>query len=453
MKGVPNRPANLGRMSRLSTLQKMTLEELIDASSLSPPQWIVIGLCALVAMIDGFDTQSIGLAAPDIAAAWSVPVGQFGPVFSAGLFGGLLGATLFGAIADRLGRKPALLIAVASFGLVTLATPFCSSMPQLVAVRVLTGLGLGGALPAAISLTAEYAPRRLRATLVSLMFCGFPLGAVFGGLVAAKMLPAQGWTSIFYLGGAAPLVLLPVLALLLPESARYLAHRKPELLERLLKKWGWSDRWNGESGTVLDHAPGSVRELFADGLGGRTILLWATLFCSLLLTYLLINWVPILARRAGIGTQGAVLAVSTLNLGSIFGSLIIGRFSDRWGAMKMLGVAFLLGGLAVACLGLNPGSAAQMIGIAFVAGFFSIGAQICTVALSPTLYDTALRATGVGWAMAAGRTGAIVGPLIGGALLAGGLSPAALFLMVGAVSLLAAVTMGILSTIKPATAV
>lgn len=430
------------------TLQKTTLEELIDTSPLSPPQWIVIGLCALVAMIDGFDTQSIGLAAPDIAAAWSVPVGQFGPVFSAGLFGGLLGATLFGAIADRRGRKPALVLAVGSFGLVTLATPFCDSMPQLVAVRVLTGLGLGGALPSAISLTAEYAPRRLRATLVSVMFCGFPLGAVFGGLIAAKMLPVHGWTSIFYLGAAAPLALLPVLALLLPESARFLAHRKPERLERLLRKWGWAERWNGESGAVLDHARGSVRGLFADGLGGRTVLLWITLFCSLLLTYLLINWIPILARRAGIGTQGAVLAVSTLNLGSIFGSFIIGRLSDRWGAMKMLGFAFLIGGVAVACLGLNPGSTVHMVGIAFLAGFFSLGAQICAVALSPTLYTTALRATGVGWAMAAGRTGAIVGPLAGGALLAGGLSPATLFLMVGAVSLVAAVTMGILSTIK-----
>jgi MFS transporter, AAHS family, 4-hydroxybenzoate transporter len=431
--------------------QRMTLESLINVSPLSLPQFTVIGLCALVAMVDGFDTQCIGLVAPEIAVAWNVSVAQFGLVFGAGLFGGLLGGMAFGAIADRLGRKPALLLAVCIFSAMTLLTPVCTAMTQLTTVRLLTGVGLGGALPAIISLTSEYAPYRLRATLVAVMFCGFPLGAALGGLITARVMPVYGWTSVFYLGGGAPLLLLLPLSLFLPESARFLAHRKPDRLERLLRKLGWEERWNGESGSVANSVRGSVRGLFSDGLASRTVLLWATLFCSLLLSYFLINWMPVLARHAGIQIQGAVIAVTMLNFGGLLGCLTIGQLSDRFGATRVVGLAFVIGGVAVTCLGLNGGSSVQMVCTAFLAGFFSIGGQMCTVALVPTFYNTGLRATGVGWSMAAGRFGAISGPIVGGALLAAGLSASILFLIVGGVSLVAAMAMLTLGTIKPVT--
>jgi AAHS family 4-hydroxybenzoate transporter-like MFS transporter len=429
--------------------QKMTLEELIDASGLSLPQLTVVGLCALVAMIDGFDTQCIGLAAPEIGAAWKAPTAQFGLIFGIGLFGGLLGGLSFGAIADRIGRKPALLVAVCIFTLATLTTPFCTAMNQLALVRLVTGFGLGGALPAFVSLTSEYAPRRLQATFVAVMFCGFPLGAMLGGLISARMMPAYGWTSVFYLGGVAPLVLLPFLALLLPESARFLAQRNPERLARQINRLGWAERWNGEAGLLAKGPKTSVRGLFADGLASRTILLWITIFCSLLLSYFLLNWMPLLARRTGIGIQGAVLAVAAMNLGGIAGCLSMGWLADRYGAAKIIGSAFVLGGFAVAALGLNGGSSTLLISVGFVAGFLSIGAQQCTVALCPMYYSTSLRGTGVGWSMAAGRIGAIVGPVLGGVLLAAGLSAGTLFLIVGGVSLVAAAATLTLGVIKP----
>jgi AAHS family 4-hydroxybenzoate transporter-like MFS transporter len=428
---------------------KMTLEELIDASRLSLPQLTVVGLCGLVAMIDGFDTQCIGLAAPEIATAWRVPAAQFGLIFGIGLFGGLLGGLSFGSIADRIGRKPALQLAVCIFTVATLTTPFCTTMAQLALVRLVTGLGLGGALPAIVSLTSEYAPRRLRATSVAVMFCGFPLGAMLGGLISARLMPAYGWTSVFYLGGVAPLLLLPFLVVFLPESARFLAQRNPERLMRLLKTLDWAQRWNGEVGPIAKGPRSSVRGLFADGLASRTLLLWATLFCSLLLSYFLLNWMPMLARRTGIGIQGAVLAAAALNLGGLLGCLSMGWLADRYDAANVVGLAFILGGVAVAGLGLNGGSSTLLVCVAFLAGFLSIGAQMCTVALCPMFYKTSLRATGVGWSMAAGRIGAIVGPVIGGVLLAAGLSAWALFLIVGGVSLLASVAMLVLGAIKP----
>ena len=178
--------------------KELSLESMVDTCPLGRAQIWIIVMCALVAMVDGFDTQSIALVAPAITAAWYVAPAGFGLVFGAGLFGGLVGALVFGVCGDRFGRRPALLAAVALFGVATSITPFTTSLSMLAVVRLVTGLGLGGALPTVISLTSEYAPARLRATLVALMFCGFPLGAVIGGVVSAGIIPACGWKSVFY---------------------------------------------------------------------------------------------------------------------------------------------------------------------------------------------------------------------------------------------------------------
>jgi AAHS family 4-hydroxybenzoate transporter-like MFS transporter len=356
----------------------------------------------------------------------------------------LLGALGFGAIADRLGRKPAVLLAVLLFGIATLLTPYVTNMRELMAARIVTGIGLGGALPSIISITSEYSPQRLRATLVSIMFCGFPIGAVVGGLISSRMIPAYGWTSVFYLGGVIPLLLLPLFAAFVPESVRFLAQRNPARLAHSLDQLGWADQWNGEIGPKREERPASVRGLFAPGLAGATLLLWATLFLSLLLTYFLINWIPMLAKQSGVGIQQAVLAVTALNFGGLLGCLSVGRLADRYGRTMIISGAFLLGAVAVAALGMAGKSGGILIGVAFLSGFFSIGAQMCTVALTSTYYSTALRATGVGWSMAAGRTGAISGPVIGGALIATGLNAPILFLIGGLVSFAAGGTVFIL---------
>jgi AAHS family 4-hydroxybenzoate transporter-like MFS transporter len=414
------------------------LDTILDSGRLRRPQVMVVLLCALVATIDGFDTQAIALVAPDIAEEWGVAPAVFGVVFGIGLFGGLLGGLLFGVAGDRFGRKPVLLAATGLFGVVSLLTPLADSVPALVVVRLVTGFGLGGALPVIIALTSEYTPARMRATVVGLMFCGFPLGAVVGGLASARLIPAFGWESVFVAGGVVPLLLIPLLVWRLPESARYLALRGDrDGLVRVLRRMGialTADEIRAEPA----EARSPVVRLFTEGRAGGTVLLWATLFLSLLLTYLLTNWIPLVARGAGVDASGAIYGLVALNLGAIVGCVIIGRLADRSRPTVVIGLAFLLGAVAIAAIGRSAASGPLLIGTSFVTGVLAIGAQMCTVALCAGFYETSLRSTGVGWAVGVGRIGGIVGPVLGGMLIAVGTSVPDLFLVTALASVAAA---------------
>ncbi|MGQ7932280.1 MFS transporter [Paraburkholderia sp. D1E] len=420
---------------------KRDLESIIDASPVSRFQVAIMMLCALVAMLDGFDTQTIAFVAPAIIKDWHVAPSAFGAVFGAGLLGGLLGAIIFGVVSDRLGRKPVLLGTVLLFSVASLLTPLCNSLPSLTAIRFITGLGLGGALPCFVSLTSEYAPRRLRSTLVTTMFCGFPLGAVIGGLVSAHLIPAFGWPSVFVVGGVLPLFTIPLLAAFAPESAHFLELRRDHAaIARVLRHMRSEFDWSGQLPNLGYGTGVPVVNLFREGRAPGTILLWITLFLSLLLTYFLVNWVPIVAERNGLGIASAVRAASMLNFGSIFGCIVLGRIGDRFGMARVVGCAFALGAVAIALLGVAGDSALLLGTIAFFAGFFSLGAQVCTVAMCAGFYDTFFRATGIGWSMGVGRLGAIVGPVLGGLLLGAGMAPSTIFLVIGSASIGAAIT-------------
>lgn len=415
------------------------LDTIIDAGRVSGFQFLTMVLCALVAMMDGFDTQSIAFVAPELANAWHIEPAIFGPVFGAGLFGGMLGAMAFGPAGDRFGRKATLILAVALFATGSLVTPLAGSVTQLGVIRFGTGLGLGGALPIVISLTSEYAPKRLRSTLVALMFCGFPLGAVIGAVLSAKLIPSFGWKSVFIAGGGFPLVLLPLFVVFVPESARFLALQgKQSAIAVILKRMGATAAWNGRASATdfLTRTP--LSSLFAGGRALGTVLLWGTFFLSLLLSYFLLNWIPVVARQAGHDIQAAVLAVAMLNLGAIGGCVVLGRLADRFGQAPVIGTGYLLGAFAIALIGQVGESAALLLVISFVTGFLSIGAQMCTVALCASFYETRLRATGVGWTMGIGRIGAIIGPVLGGLLIAAGIAAPAFFLIAGLTSLGAA---------------
>jgi AAHS family 4-hydroxybenzoate transporter-like MFS transporter len=415
------------------------LDSIIDDGRISGFQITIIALCGLIAMLDGFDTQAIAFVAPEIITAWGIAPGAFGPVFAAGLFGGLIGALVFGAAGDRVGRKPALFCSILLLSIASLVTPLVHSLGPLIGLRFIAGIGLGGALPGFISLSSEYAPQRLRGTLVAIMFCGFPLGAVFGGAASAWLIPAFGWKSVLLAGGVLPLAVLPFFMALVPESVRFLAvkgdHRA---IVRILHRMKPEILWNGIVAPTETHSNSPISSLFTEGRALGTILLWITFFLSLLLTYFLINWIPIVARRSGMGIEKAVLAVSILNLGAVVGCVVLGRLTDRFGPSVVIGVSYVFGAVAIACMGYAESSSALLYLTAFFAGAFSIGAQICTVALCATFYETFLRATGVGWAMGIGRTGAIAGPVFGGMLLSAGVRPAILFAVAGATSFAAA---------------
>lgn len=416
----------------------MPLDALIDLSPMTGFQWRILVACAVIAMIDGFDTQAIALVAPEIARSWRVAPAAFGPVFGIGILGGLVGGMTFGLACDKFGRKPCLLLAMFLFGVTSLATPWVTSIAELRVLRLLTGFGLGGALPCIIALTSEFAPRRLRASTVSWMFCGFPLGAMLGGVAAAFILPTIGWRAIFLIGGAIPLALLPLVALTMPESIRLLAQRGDiRGVARTLGRMGLAARWNGEAPPAPPPVRTPLVSLFTQGRATGTLLIWTTLFLSLVMAYFLLNWLPLVARGTGVGLRGAVLAVAALNFGTVAGCLILGPLANRRPAL-VIGGAYLLGAVSIALIGQAGQSSSLLLAASFAAGFFATGAQFCTIALGAAFYETWLRATGVGWSMGIARIGGVVGPVLGGLLVGAATGAPTLFLIAGLVSLAAA---------------
>ena len=388
--------------------------------------------CAAVLFLDGFDTQAIGYVAPDLARDWGLARGALGPVFSAGLFGLMIGALVFGPVADHIGRKKIIILSTAAFGIGTLATVFAQDITSLLVIRFLTGLGLGGALPNAVALTSEFSPHRRRATMVMAMFVGFSVGAALGGLIAAALIPAFGWRSVFLIGGIAPLILAPFLALRLPESVRFLAltgqadARVAELLARVAPSVRFPPAIRfGIHEAKLAGLP--LAHLFSEGRALATLVLWIVFFMSLLDLYLLSNWLPTVLNDLGASVSMAVAVGAMFQVGGVVGTFALGQFIDRF-SFRALSLTYLLAAVAVAAIGYSGQSIALATLAIFCAGFCIIGGQIAANALAATYYPTMVRSTGVGWALGIGRIGSIVGPLIGGILFARHVGAESLFL-------------------------
>jgi len=302
------------------------LAEFIDQQPVGGFQFRLLLTCAAVLFLDGFDTQAIGYVAPALAKEWGLTKGALGPVFSAGLFGLMIGALVFGPLADRVGRKKIIILSTLAFGIGALVTAFVQDVNMLLAIRFLTGLGLGGAMPNAIAMTSEFNPRRRRATMLMIMFCGFSVGAALGGLLAAALIPQFGWRSVFVVGGVAPLLLVPILALRLPESVRFLAltGRANERVAQLLTFISPKAVFAPATQFVI-HEPGlagiPVLHLFREGRTPVTLLLWVVFFMSLLDLYFLSNWLPTVLNDLGASVSSAAAIGSMLQVGGVSGRL------------------------------------------------------------------------------------------------------------------------------------
>jgi AAHS family 4-hydroxybenzoate transporter-like MFS transporter len=416
---------------------------LIDRNRLGRIQVVAILLCGLIAILDGFDTQAIAFVAPVVARDWGLDVSAFGPVFGSGLLGLMLGALVFGPVADHVGRKRVLIGATLWFGVFAALTGTADSMAELLAYRFVTGIGLGAALPNVIALTSEYAPARSRATLITVMFCGFPLGAVLGGLASAPLIAAFGWPAVFYMGGILPLLLAPALVLWLPESIRFLVQRGGSAA-RVAAICGRIDGGRaydaGQRFVIddkkLDGMP--VKHLFREQRGWGTAALWLVFFCNLLLIYFLINWLPSVLREAGLSLDRAIIGTVALNAGGIAGGLALGRLIDRRGPFGVLGGAYLVGALFIVLIGSLDAGVGGLMAVIALTGFCVLGTQFGINALAASYYPTSIRSTGVGWALGIGRIGSIVGPVVGGIVLALDWSIAEIFLVTAVPAVIAA---------------
>jgi MFS transporter, AAHS family, 4-hydroxybenzoate transporter len=421
-------------------------ESALENQKIGGLQIRVAALCTLIQICDGYDINSIGWAVPSLTHVWSLPGPAFTTAFLWSSIGILVGALSAGPIGDRVGRKPLLLASVTIFGLASLLSAFAPSLYMLTVLRFFTGLGIGGAFPGAATLAGDYAPHRLRATMIMATFTGAPLGGFVGGQIVALLLPHFGWPIIFILGGVFPLALVLVLALWLPESPRFLARkanlspRQAALLERLDIAPGRTELH------PVDVAEGNpVKMLFGQGYALQTILLWVIFFCSLMNLFLFGYWLPEVLHLIGMTPAGAVFASSLRDLGAIFAVLYLGLLIDRVGPERSLAFHYAIGAVFIAVISLVALPYGLLLGVIFLCGMTIIGSQTGANATCGKLYPARMRTSGLGWALGIGRLGGIAAPVLGGYLLSIKMAPTHIFLSACLFAVIAAVATGLLA--------
>ncbi|WP_158936227.1 MFS transporter [Burkholderia sp. S171] len=428
---------------------RINLSTLIDERPIGRMQIATFILCASVAFLDGLDSQSIGVAAPFIVDALKLDKSQLGFVFSAAVLGGVLSAMALGTLADRIGRKRVLIAAVTLFGIGTLATALASSLGSLLAWRALAGVGLGGAVPCFIALASEYAPRRRRATITSLLWAAFPLGGMTGGFVNSTLIRHFDWHVIFIVGGVLPLVLAVVLAIWLPESIRFLAarHARQAALARVATRFGWPANAQYLFDDVrVEGAP--FRMLFAHGRAKATAFLSLTFFMAFGTLAVAVLWMPVLLRADGISTADTAIVIGFHGLGALIGMAIVGRLVERFGGARTLVPALLVGAVATAATGYVGSSVvAASVAVAMIGVFVGVGAS-GAIALAVLVYPTEVRSTGVGWSMGIGRLGQVVAPIVTGELIQHGFTSAQVLLVIGLAPAVAALSVIVMSAAR-----
>lgn len=422
------------------------VQSFIDAERFSPCQWLVLAFCFLVVAADGYDTAAIGFIAPSLAHAWGIGRGELGVVMSAALAGLSLGAIFAGPMADRIGRKAVLVAAVTCFGGWTLVAAHAQTVGALTVLRFLTGLGLGAAMPTTITMMSEYAPARLRSLAVNAMYCGFSAGLVAGGAASAWLIPHFGWRSVLTAGGIAPLLLAVLLLALLPESVQFLAVRAaaPERIARILKRIAPRQSLERCAFVAPTASAGKGKNasalalILSAGYRRRTLLLWLSCFMSLVIYYLMTNWMPTLFREAGFSVERGALLAALFPLGGLLGNLVTGWFMDRFNANRTIVVAYLLAAVLVIVVGRSV-EHPEFLGISlFLCGTLVTSAATSMSTYAASLYPTEARTTGVAWMQGIGRVGGMAGAFIGAGLLGLGWSFGDVFGLLAVPALLAA---------------
>lgn len=420
----------------------MDVQTFIDQSPIGPRQFRLVALCVLIMLIEGYDTTVVGYIAPALHINWRLQPQDLAPLFGIGLLGLSIGSLALGPIADRIGRKALLVASVALFGATSLTSAFAPSLDFLLVLRFLTGLGLGGAMPNAYTLAAEYSPTRSRASLIAPIGCGMAAGGALGGLLAGKVLAGSHWQLMFMVGGIVPLLLVPVLLICLPESVRYKIVRgaPDQEIRATLRAMFPNAKLDGIRFTYSEKRLSGfpVQHLFRGGRVRETLLLWLMSFGTLLVIYFLGNWLPLLVQRTGAPPGTGATMMAYYLLGSTIGAIGLGVMMDRYKPQIVICVTMLVAAVSLRLLDEALHTPSLALLALFIIGTGTGGTMTGTNIMATVIYPTAARATGVGWALAFGRIGSIVGATIVASLLALGWSLSNLFAAAAATLLCAA---------------
>ena len=408
--------------------------DILDSARFRGLPLLVMACAVAVMILDGFDIQVMGFAAPALATEWGIGRGALAPAFAASLIGMAVGAFVLGPYGDRRGRRPAILLSVLCFGVGTLATAWAPNLETLIALRFLTGIGLGGALPNATALMAEFAPPKVRGQAIVAAIVGVPIGGMLGASIAAEIIPSLGWRAIFQIGGVLPLGAALVLYFKLPESARFLATQpgRTIALARILNRIVNAPRFNANQ-TFSVAAQGSsqqrvgLRAVLSRELLQDSLALWIIFITNLFAVYSFYNWASVVLTNIGLDLATAVRGSLVFNTagvaGSVLASWLIARLGSRWlqAILGLIGVGAMLyvsNLVAAVTSGVGPVPVQAIMTALAIGGFCILGVQITMYAVAAHVYPTLCRAAGVGWAVGVGRLGGVLSAFVGGVLMA-----------------------------------
>ena len=429
-------------------------DDVINQSRISGLQIMVGVFGACILFVDGFNTQVIGYIAPQIAREWNLPRDVLGWVLAADKIGLLIGYLAVAPLSGAYGHKRVAIYCIVAFGVMALLTTVASNAVELFILRLLTGIGLGGALPSGVALTGEYFPKHRRSTSITFIYCGLSFGQFSSG-EPTRLFPSLGWEAPLYVGGALSLLLAAALLVLLPDSLEYLVNRggKPEAAGRILRRINPGFTMSAETRLVAGARSDSklsiwqlLPQLFQSKRTFGTLMIWLALGMNLIVNTSLQVWMTKIMVDIGFAQDVAIRATQMSFLAGIVGAFIIGPLMDKFGPYRVMGALFVIGALFCVLVGgsMSWSVAAIILASSFGSGFCTSGVQKAGNALSVYFYPVALRSTGLGWGLGIGRIGAIVGPIAFGYLLEDlDWSPTAVFaatalpMLVGAVAIVA----------------
>ncbi len=418
-----------------------TPSEILAQSKMGRFQFVAVAMCVFLNALDGFDVLSISFAAPGIVEDWGITRTTLGIVLSMELIGMTVGSIFLGNIADRIGRRPTLLGCLCVMAVGMYLAAIAVNLNMLLAVRFLTGIGIGGVLATSNAMVAEYSNAKRRSLAVCLMATGYPVGAIIGGSIASTLLVSYDWRSVFYLGAFLTAVAIPLTYFLLPESIEFLAQKRPknalQKINATLKRMGHEtvERLAEESGGKESVG---LKQFFTPHFARATILLTGAYFLHIMTFYFIVKWTPKIVVDMGFSASLAGSVLVWANVGGAIGALLLGLLTQKFASRTLVIIAMMAAFVMVSIFGRGYATLEELALVAAAAGFCTNSAIVGLYALFAQVYPTEMRAGGTGIVIGVGRGGAALGPILAGYLFQSGQSLQIVAILMAAGSLIAA---------------